>query len=96
MKSPIDSLKYRAACFLIENMDAHYSYQSDSWEQFQVELDTLYKNECDREKLTKAYNSIYSRYDLKDVRYLSDLKTVKADFLIRCIEFALKNGNDIC
>ncbi|WP_308765129.1 discoidin domain-containing protein [uncultured Bacteroides sp.] len=90
MKSPIDSLKYRAACFLIENMDAHYSYQSDSWEQFQVELDTLYKNECDREKLTKAYNSIYSRYDLKDVRYLSDLKTVKADFLIRCIDFAFE------
>ena len=30
---PEDSLKLKAAVFLIENMDAHYSHQSQQWEQ---------------------------------------------------------------
>ncbi len=85
---PSDSLKRAAAIFLIENMDAHSSYQSDSWDKCQVELDSLYKKECDREKLIKAYDSIYRKYNLQDVCYVSDLKTIKADLLIKCIDYA--------
>jgi len=29
-KNPIDSLKYKAAIFLIENMPGHYSYSGES------------------------------------------------------------------
>jgi hypothetical protein len=85
-----DSLKLKAAIFLIENMDAHYSYQSDQWEKFQLELDSLFKKETDPVKLDPLFDSIYKKYDFSDARYISDLQTVKAKFLIRNIDEAFK------
>jgi len=85
-----DSLKRRAAIFLIENMDAHYSYQSDEWDKFQVELDSLFKKELNNDKLKPAFDSISKKYNLFDVRYISDLHTVNAKFLILNIDEAFK------
>jgi len=87
---PSDSLKRKAALFLIENMDTHSSYQSDQWEKFQVELDTLFKKEREESKLKHGFDSIYKKYDLSDVVYLSDLETIKARFLIRSIDYAFE------
>jgi hypothetical protein len=36
--NPADSLKYRAACFLIENMPYHYSYKNKKLEHYRTEL----------------------------------------------------------
>jgi hypothetical protein len=85
-----DSLKLKAAIFLIENMDAHHSYVSDQWEECQVELDTLFKKEREKDKLKHGFDSIYKKYDLSEVRYISDLRQVKASFLIRCIDYAFE------
>jgi len=85
-----DSLKRKAAIFLIENMDAHYSYQSNQWDKFQVELDSLFKKELNNDKLKPAFDSISKKYDLSDGHYISDLQTIKATFLIRNIDEAFK------
>ena len=85
-----DSLKLKAAIFLIENMDAHYSYVSDEWDKCQLELDSLFKKELNNDKLKPAFDSISRKYDLSDVRYISDLKAVTAKFLIRNIDEAFK------
>lgn len=85
-----DSLKLKAAIFLIENMDVHYSYQSNQWEKFQVELDRLFKKEHEESKLKQGFDSISKKYDLSDVIYLSDLNTIKAKFLIRNIDYAFE------
>lgn len=85
---PADSLKKKAALFLIKNMDAHYSYQSPSWEKLQIELDSLFSSETDKEKLKFAFELLYKKYDLSDVQYISDTKTIKADFLISNIDSA--------
>ena len=85
-----DSLKLKAAIFLIENMDVHYSYKSEQWEKFQVELDKLFKKEHEESKLTQGFDSISKKYDLSDVTYLSDLETIKAGFLIRSIDYAFE------
>jgi hypothetical protein len=85
-----DSLKLRAAVFLMENMDVHYSYQSDHWEKFQIELGILFKKEHEESKLTQGFDSISKKYELTDVVYLSDLKTIKARFLIRSIDYAFE------
>jgi hypothetical protein len=85
-----DSLKRKAAIFLIENMDAHYSYQSDEWEKCQVELDTLFKKEHEESRLKHGFDSIYQKYDLSNVRYVSDLNLINAKFLIKCIDAAFE------
>lgn len=85
---PADSLKKKAALFLIKNMDAHYSYQSPSWDKLQIELDSLFSRETDKEKLKSTFELLYKKYDLSDVQYISDTKTIKADFLISNIDSA--------
>lgn len=86
-----DSLKLKAAIFLIENMDVHYSYQSDQWEKFQVELDTLFHKEQNNDKLKPAFDSLLAKYDLADIQYISDLHAVTAKFLIKNIDEAFKS-----
>jgi len=87
---PSDSLKRKAAIFLIENMDLYASYQSDQWERFQIELDTLFKKESVESRLKQGFDSISKKYDLSDVDYLPDLETIKAGFLIRSIDYAFE------
>lgn len=85
-----DSLKRKAAIFLIENMDAHYSDQSDQWEKFQLKLDSLFKLKMDPAKLNPLFDSIYKKFDFSDVRHVSDLQTVDAKFLIYNVDEAFE------
>jgi hypothetical protein len=89
-RSPKDSLKKRAAIFLIKNMDLYSSYRSRSWDNCQKELTGLFIKECNEDKLNQGFDSIYKKYDLSDVVYISDLKRVKAQFLIKNIDYAFE------
>lgn len=42
---PKDSLKLKAAIFLIENMEGHLSYQSDAWSSFCNEFQTVHSKQ---------------------------------------------------
>jgi hypothetical protein len=89
-----DSLKLKAAKFLISNMDVHFSYKSKAWDDFQVELDTLFKHEDQTEALDKGLKNIYNKYAsliADDLSYVSDLQTIRADFLIHNIEKAFES-----
>jgi len=90
--NPSDSLKRKAALFLIENMDAHYSYVSKNWDSFQVELDTLFHKEDRWQVLRSEFNKLYEKYayGLKDITYVCDLQTVSAQFLIYNIDQAFE------
>jgi len=85
-----DSLKRKAAIFLIENMDAHSSYKSEQWEIFQGKLDSLFKLKMDPSKLNPLVDTIYRKFDFSDVRYISDLYAVNAKFLIQNIDEAFE------
>ncbi len=92
-----DSLKLKAAEFLIENMDVHFSYNSKTWDAFQMELETLYNNEAVYEKLEQKLEELYNKYGSSlssDLTYISDLQTISADFLINNIEKAFENWSD--
>lgn len=89
-----DSLKLKAAEFLIENMHVHFSYKSQVWEDFQMELEVLYNNEAVYEKLEQKLEELYNKYGSSlssDLTYISDLQTISADFLINNIEKAFEN-----
>lgn len=90
--NPSDSLKRKAALFLIENMDVHFSYVSKKWDNFQVELDTLFNKEARWQVLRSEFKKLHEKYayGLKDIIYVCDLQTVSAQFLIYNIDKAFE------
>jgi hypothetical protein len=85
--NPADSLKYRAAVFLIENMPYHYELYHEKLDMFRSYL------EKEKEKITKTtvasfittYGNLPFRYSVR-----RDIHCMKADYLIRNIEFSFK------
>ena len=88
--NPEDSLKYRAACFLIENMPGHYSYKDTAYiNKYYDELDSLavaFKNMEDNVK-DSLYKYVADKYKDK-LDFVSDSHVMTADYLISNIEEA--------
>ena len=85
-KDDPDSLKYRAAKFLIENMPYHYTYEGKAIEAY----DSIYLQMAD-EPLPERNKFFKERTDsirFSDKRFAVDVQTVKADYLIRAIDEA--------
>lgn len=88
---PEDSLKYRAACFLIGNMPEKYAIHSKKLEQFKTNLYPIVMAETCAvsiafEKLEKEYG-VFNRKDFQ-IKY--DLYEITADYLIQNIEWSFK------
>jgi hypothetical protein len=85
-----DSLKRKAAIFLIENMDMHESYSSKAWDNFQLELDSLFKAEKITNNLYKGVDNLYAKYSgtLQDISSIPDLQAINSKFLIYNIDQA--------
>ena len=85
-----DSLKLRAAIFLIENMDGHSSYQSKSWSSFCKYMQTKIIKHKVVDKTTPNYDSIFSEYKSKLVDYnvVPDYQTITSEYLINNIDSA--------
>jgi hypothetical protein len=91
---PDDYLKYKAACFLIENMDVHFSYENKYVNEF---CDFMRRVSLHPAKTTNSY--FYLQYDsaynaMKDrlsnkVRK-NDLESITADYLIHNIDKAFE------
>lgn len=84
-----DSLKWKAACYLISNMDIHYSetfYWADSL-QHKVEFDELSYPNYSLSKI--AFNELNVKSKLHPVKAkVYDMHHIKADFLIQNMETA--------
>ena len=91
-----DSLKLKAATFLISNMDVHFSYKSKIWDVFQMEMDTLFKHEDRTAELEQELERLYEKYGINlhaGLSYNSDLQMISSDFLIYNIDMAFENWN---
>jgi hypothetical protein len=86
-----DSLKYRAACFLIENMPYHYAYDSEKLRHFRNELfTTRQEHNVIEDEAMRILGEKYGEfsYDASDIVF--DAKVITADYLIRNIEHSFK------
>lgn len=84
-----DSLKYKAACFLIGNMPGHLSYEeSKELDCYYNEIDSVYEQNKDlsTDSLLKAYEAISGKYNFYQLRVIPDIKFITADYLIDNIE----------
>ena len=84
---PADSLKLKAAIFLIENMPGHYTYAGTFLDQYYAKLDTVKNTPYHEKKLFQMIPFDRPEYRNKfEIR--EDVKHIKADFLIHNIELA--------
>ncbi|GHT10598.1 hypothetical protein FACS189426_11080 [Bacteroidia bacterium] len=85
-----DSLKYKAACFLIENMPGHYSYKNADWlAQYYTEIGDSVSLDYDYVTNGQIVERISARYSGNKTREtVFDLQILTANFLINNIERA--------
>ncbi|MDR1371913.1 MAG: discoidin domain-containing protein [Dysgonamonadaceae bacterium] len=82
-----DSLKLRAAEFLISNMSAHFSYSGDEMEAYYDTSDSISALHADKsaEEIRCAFNTIKKTDNPKIIH---DLHSIPADYLIYSIDRA--------
>lgn len=81
---PEDSLKWQAACFLIENMPGHYTAESDVLRAFRKRVDRDTVPYFSRKAFDVLISAIpeFNRY----ARKVEDVRHITADYLIRHID----------
>lgn len=84
---PKDSLKYKAVCFLIENMPGHYWYEGKELETYRKWIDSVYKDIGFPLKMT-LYEAYFQQKGFDEgLRKCEDIIHIKSDFLIRHIDY---------
>ncbi|MCC8174325.1 MAG: hypothetical protein LIO65_08170, partial [Odoribacter sp.] len=91
-QNPSDSLKYRAACFLIENMAFHYSEAGEKINWYHQKVDTLFSDTTLNVDLwRRGMDSILVELKTKKgIRRQMDIHHVSSSFLISHIDAAFK------
>ena len=82
--SPEDSLKYRAAVFLIENMPGYGYYEGPALDSFLEYYPLLRSVRLKKQSPDVAVDSInrkYGKFDLSSLHYKEDIRTVDSAYL---------------
>ncbi|MDR0559061.1 MAG: discoidin domain-containing protein [Prevotellaceae bacterium] len=83
-ENPADSLKYRAAVFLIENMPIHY-YMEENRELYFL-MDSLNQSSLSDDEVYNKLDSIKNIYPESTIGTHYDITTLTSDFLISHID----------
>ncbi|MDR0538382.1 MAG: discoidin domain-containing protein [Tannerellaceae bacterium] len=90
--NPGDSLKYRAAVFLIENMPIHY-YKEEGYEDLYFIMDSLNNSGLKYKEINYIFDSIKKITPTAIPTIFPDIQTLSAAYLIHHIDFSFKNRN---
>ncbi|NDV58507.1 hypothetical protein [Bacteroides sp. 519] len=85
-----DSLKYKAACFLIENMPYYYSYKHERINQYQKEYYQLVENNQSYDKAIEILRQKYGVLNPNEYEVVYDAHIITANYLINNIDWAFK------
>lgn len=88
VKNPSDSLKLRAAEFLIVNMPGHWSYNAKELEAYYTEVDTVLRSNIVWHEKMRKMDSIVTTFPELSYHTVEDIHVIKSDFLIRSIDHA--------
>jgi len=91
---PSDSLKYRAAVFLIENMPNRKSYKSLAG--FENAFESMRKypiSDTRKEIFRKIFDSVSQKVTLKNIELIEDIEFLTSNYLINNIELSFESWN---
>ena len=81
-----DKEKLRAAQFLIENMDSHFSLSHKFYDEFYSDIDSLYRTYRNKDMnfYKRAYDSLTLKYHhfMFECERKNDIQSISADYLI--------------
>lgn len=91
-QSPADSLKYKAAVFLIENMPGHYSYVGDSKvDEYYSKVDSILEYKLPYTQfLEKVDSLIKTGYENVSFMVKHDIRNISSTYLIHNIDRAFE------
>ena len=92
-QSPEDSLKYKAAVFLIENMPEHYSYKGKSIDSYYSEIEQLFKMDYSSDETINRINNLNSKlaFRMSNASVVYDIQHIKSEYLISHIDAAFES-----
>lgn len=88
-----DSLKYEAACFLIENMPYYTYYKGQLLEDYLTYYTLLQdarSNGVSPQAMVDSMNRMYGPFALESLQYCTDITTVDSTYLCNNIDWAFK------
>lgn len=97
-KDKKDSLKYKAAVFLIQNMPGHYSYSSNDYKKIEGYYRTIDSISTMRSFLSPdRLDSVYDAIKLRDENFeiIEDINIISSEYLINNIESAFNVWEDV-
>ncbi len=83
-----DSLKLRAAKFLIMNMPGHQSYIGKDIEEYYVEAEKIIFSDRKIDEQVNELNNLLLEFPSDDFEFKEDYSVIKADYLIQSIDAA--------
>ena len=93
-QDPEDSLKYRAACFLIENMPYYSFYEGELLEQYGNYYKSLHEYKKNRAvsslRIYDSIETIYGKFNLEYLTRKRDIEVIDSAFLCDNIEWSFK------
>lgn len=89
-RNPADSLKYKAACFLIENMPFYGFYEGKLLDNYLPLYEELAVTGKDPQAVLDSFVSRYGYFSTQLVERKRDIKEIKAPYLMDNIEWAFK------
>lgn len=92
--NPADSLKYKAACFLIGNMPYHVSYPANEYDQYCAELDSIYNLDINNAMKSNKADSISILY-LARMHSVEDAKIITSEYLIWNIDYSFAQWDSV-
>ena len=91
--NPSDSLKYRAACFLIENMPSYTYYKGKLLEQYLTFFTLLQEARSKKvypQAMVDSIRRMYGPFSLDSLQYCKDVLIVDSAYLCNNIDWAFK------
>ena len=85
---PADSLKYRAACFLIENMPGYYYYEGEELNRHAVYFDALGKSKKQPEQILDSLHTLLGRFNRNALNLKEDIHEIDSAYLCENIDLA--------
>ena len=81
-RDPQDSLKLRAALYLIKNMQGSYYYEGEKLDQYLNYLPLINRDSEQGENIIRSFSSLYGPFSTSDLKIKFDLEQVKAKDII--------------
>lgn len=87
-RQPADSLRYRAACFLIENMPGHYYYEGKDLDKYGIYFKCLSDRDRTPSEILDSLSAVYGEWGVKNLTRKFDIEEIDSAYLCENIDLS--------